>query len=67
MFVTLAVDSAFSIIEGVSASVSDKFRINPKRQQELSVLLHLLFHCSMLQGQVWHGLILSIIGQTRLI
>lgn len=31
MLVTLAVDSAFSIVEGVSASVSDKFKINPKK------------------------------------
>lgn len=31
MLVTLAVDSAFSIVEGVSASVADKFRLNPRK------------------------------------
>lgn len=31
MLSTLAIDSAFSIIEGVSASVSDKFKIDPKK------------------------------------
>lgn len=29
--VTLAIDSAFSIVEGVSASVADKFQISPKK------------------------------------
>lgn len=28
---TLAIDSAFSIVEGVSASISDKFRLNAKK------------------------------------
>lgn len=31
MLITLAIDSAFSIVEGVSASVSDKFHITPKK------------------------------------
>ena len=31
MLITLAVDSAFSIVEGVSAAVSDKFHIKPKK------------------------------------
>ena len=31
MLVTLAIDSAFSIVEGVSASVSDKFKLSPKK------------------------------------
>ena len=31
MLVTLAIDSAFSIVEGVSASVSDKFKLNAKK------------------------------------
>ncbi len=31
MLVTLAVDSAFSIVEGVSASVADKFQLNPRK------------------------------------
>ncbi len=31
MLVTLAIDSAFSIVEGVSAAVSDKFKLNPRK------------------------------------
>ena len=31
MLITLAIDSAFSIVEGVSAAVSDKFHIKPKK------------------------------------
>lgn len=31
MLITLAIDSAFSIVEGVSASVADKFHIKPKK------------------------------------
>lgn len=30
MLITLAIDSAFSIVEGVSASISDKFHIKPR-------------------------------------
>lgn len=30
MLITLAIDSAFSIVEGISASVSDKFHLKPK-------------------------------------
>ena len=31
MLITLAIDSAFSIVEGVSASISDKFHITPRK------------------------------------
>lgn len=31
MLTTLAIDSAFSIVEGVSASISDKFKLDPKK------------------------------------
>lgn len=31
MLITLAIDSAFSIVEGVSAAISDKFHLKPKR------------------------------------
>lgn len=31
MLITLAIDSAFSIIEGVSATIADKFHIKPKK------------------------------------
>ncbi len=30
MLITLAIDSAFSIVEGISAAVSDKFHVKPK-------------------------------------
>lgn len=30
MLITLAIDSAFSIVEGISASISDKFHLRPK-------------------------------------
>lgn len=39
MLVTLAIDSAFSIIEGVSASVADKFKLNPKRTTKVICLI----------------------------
>ncbi len=39
MLVTLAIDSAFSIIEGVSASVSDKFRLNPKKATKVICII----------------------------
>ena len=31
MLITLAIDSAFSIVEGISAAVADKFHIKPKK------------------------------------
>lgn len=31
MLITLAIDSAFSIVEGISASIADKFHIKPKK------------------------------------
>lgn len=31
MLITLAIDSAFSIVEGISASVADKFHLSPKK------------------------------------
>ena len=31
MLITLAIDSAFSIVEGVSAAISDKFHLTPKK------------------------------------
>jgi len=39
MLATLAIDSAFSIIEGVSASVSDKFHINPKKTTKVACII----------------------------
>lgn len=37
--VALAVDSAFSIIEGVSASISDSFKLDPKKTTRVIILV----------------------------
>ena len=37
--VALAVDSAFSIIEGVSAAISDSFKIDPKKTTRVIILI----------------------------
>ncbi len=39
MLATLAIDSAFSIVEGVSASVADKFHLNPRKVTKVICLL----------------------------
>lgn len=39
MLVTLAIDSAFSIVEGVSASISDKFKLDSKKTTKVICLL----------------------------
>ena len=39
MLVTLAIDSAFSIVEGVSASISDKFHLNPRKTTKVICLV----------------------------
>ena len=39
MLATLAIDSAFSIIEGVSASVADKFKLNPRKVTKVICLI----------------------------
>lgn len=38
MLITLAIDSAFSIVEGISASISDKFGISKKKTTKAIVL-----------------------------
>ena len=47
MLITLAIDSAFSIVEGISAAISDKFHIKPKTVTiavcAISGLISLLF------------------------
>ena len=40
---TLAIDSAFSIVEGVSASIADKFRLSAKKPRLSSVFLQVSF------------------------
>lgn len=39
MLVTLAIDSAFSIIEGVSASIADKFKIDRKKTTQAACII----------------------------
>lgn len=39
MLVTLAIDSAFSIVEGVSASVSDKFKLDSRKTTKVICLV----------------------------
>lgn len=45
--ITLAIDSAFSIIEGVSASIADKFKLNPRKTTRnvviVAALISLIF------------------------
>ena len=47
MLITLAIDSAFSIVEGISAAISDKFQLKPKTVTiavcAISGLISLLF------------------------
>ena len=55
MLITLAIDSAFSIVEGVSAAISDKFHIKPKTVTiaicAISGVISLLFITQM--GLAW--------------
>ncbi len=39
----LAVDSAFSIIEGVSAAVADSFKLDPKKTTKIVILITMVF------------------------
>ena len=39
MLITLAIDSAFSIIEGVSASLSDKLQVNPRKTTKITCIV----------------------------
>ena len=43
MLVTLAIDSAFSIVEGVSASISDKFKLDPKKTTQRICMIAAVF------------------------
>ena len=69
MLITLAIDSAFSIVEGVSAAVSDKFHLSPKR-----VTLILCALCGLLSlvfisesGLAWLDIVDNWTNQINLI
>lgn len=47
---TLAIDSAFSIVEGVSASISDKFKWNPKKTTIIICLIASAFSLIFVTG-----------------
>ncbi|MDD6039193.1 MAG: sodium-dependent transporter [bacterium] len=69
MLSTLAIDSAFSIIEGVSASVSDKFKIDPKKTTRIicvvAAVISLLY--TTRAGLAWLDIVDSWTNQINLI
>lgn len=69
MLVTLAIDSAFSIVEGVSASVSDKFKLDPKRTTQgiciIASVISLLY--ATRAGLAWLAIVDNWTNQINLI
>lgn len=69
MLVTLAIDSAFSIVEGVSASVSDKFKLSPKRTTQgiciIAAVISLLYATKA--GLAWLDIVDNWTNQINLI
>ena len=69
MLCTLAIDSAFSIIEGVSASVSDKFKINPKKTTQgiciIAALISIVY--TTRAGLAWLDIVDNWTNQINLI
>ncbi len=69
MLITLAIDSAFSIVEGVSAAVSDKFHLKPKTVTiatcSICGIISLLF-CSQ-AGLAWLDIVDNWTNQINLI
>ena len=69
MLITLAIDSAFSIVEGISAAVSDKFHIKPKTVTiaicAISGLISLLFITQA--GLAWLDIVDNWTNQINLI
>ncbi len=69
MLITLAIDSAFSIVEGVSAAVSDKFHLKPKTVTisvcAVSFLISLLFVSQA--GLAWLDIVDNWTNQINLI
>lgn len=69
MLVTLAIDSAFSIVEGVSASIADKFQIEPKKATinicAVAALISLVFATQA--GLAWLDIVDNWTNQVNLI
>ncbi len=69
MLITLAIDSAFSIVEGVSAAVSDKFHLKPKKVTiavcAVSGLISILFVTQA--GLAWLDIVDNWTNQINLI
>lgn len=69
MLVTLAVDSAFSIVEGVSASVADKFRMDPRKTTKvicmIAAVISLLY--ATRAGLAWLDIVDNWTNQINLI
>ncbi len=69
MLVTLAIDSAFSIIEGVSASVADKFHLDGKKTTKgicvIASLISLLY--ATRAGLAWLDIVDNWTNQVNLI
>ena len=62
MLITLAIDSAFSIVEGISAAISDKFHLKPKT---VSGLISLVFITQA--GLAWLDIVDNWTNQINLI
>ena len=69
MLVTLAIDSAFSIVEGVSASISDKFKLDPKKTTQricmIAAVISLLY--TTRAGLAWLDIVDAWTNQINLI
>ncbi|MCF0107086.1 MAG: sodium-dependent transporter, partial [Holdemanella sp.] len=69
MLVTLAIDSAFSIVEGVSASISDKFKLNPRKTTKVvcivAALVSLIY--ATRAGLAWLDIVDNWTNQINLI
>lgn len=69
MLITLAIDSAFSIVEGISAAVSDKFHLKPKTVTiavcSIAGLISLVY-CSQ-AGLAWLDIVDNWTNQINLI
>lgn len=69
MLVTLAIDSAFSIVEGVSASIADKFKLSPKKTTKviccIAAVISLIY--TTRSGLAWLDIVDNWTNQINLI
>ena len=65
MLITLAIDSAFSIVEGVSAAIADKFHLKPKKVTISVCVISLLFITQA--GLAWLDIVDNWANQINLI